>query len=520
MAFPVAERASARGRAWLDRILATRIGRFLDPYLDIGLLRRLNPLLALVPTGIMFLLGTQRSEFGHMDTVPNIFPIVSFISALNPLAGVLSALAYGLGDTIQKLVADDTYYVARSAANFWGARGGYLVAYSALVVFGVLPGILARVGRRIGPAVARRVLARRAQGAELTRGVELASAAIGASLGAIGGGFVAASAYKALVAPAYLWRPDPDTSCYLLSKENVSEAIPSIATASAVGGAGAAAVPRARTETPREPPHEPPDPCAGRLQKVEELAGEINALNGALQEMIRIRNVLDLEWSNTVRSSYVSGVIDVAFLAGSLWKQAGTKAIETLISEGVGKAVSIKVIENELAAAAVKALGKEVMKDISKAMLDEDFTWSDLVTKPVGVSYPKPVPMPEGAGKKWLQQKLTEVLVRRRMQEHMEMGLRAGGEGWKGYARMRQVVESTYAKPLADRFGDMLSILSMGIGVYSGVRKAAMLREKIGWLSDQISELQLRFEDAVNQHDVARDAYQRCRDRNPPGGGS
>jgi hypothetical protein len=85
---------------------------------------------------------------------------------------------------------------------------------------------------------------------------------------------------------------------------------------------------------------------------------------------------------------------------------------------------------------------------------------------------------------------------------------------------MRKVVESTYAKPLADKFGEMLSVLSMGMGVYSGARKASMLREKIGWLSDQISDLQLRFEDAVNEHDVARDAYQRCRDRNPLGVGT
>ncbi|HLB62986.1 MAG TPA: hypothetical protein VJN50_09725 [Actinomycetota bacterium] len=519
MASGIAARATARGRAWLDRILATRVGRFLDPYFDIGLLRRLNPLLALVPMGIMLLLGLQRSEFGHMDTVPNIFPIVSFISALNPLAGLLSAMAYGLGDTVQKLVADDTYYVARSAGDFWGARGGYLVAYSSLALFGVLPGVLARVGRQIGPAVARMPLGRRAQGAELARGVELASAAIGASLGAIGGGVVAATAYKTLVAPAYLWRPSPDTSCYLLSKGNVSEAIPQIATASGLGGAGTAVVPRAPSKAPREPAEETADPCANRFGKMENLAGEINALNASMQEMTRIRNVLDMEWSNTVQSSYYSGVIDVGFLAGSVWKKLGEAAVGDMGAELVTKWVSTDLIANRFAAAAVKALGKEVTKDLSKAMLDQEISWSDLVSKPIAVSSPKPVPMPEGAGKKWLQEKLTEILVRRRMQEHMGMGLHAGGEGWKGYDRMRKVVESSYAKPLADKFGEMLSVLSMGMGVYSGAKKAAMLREKIGWLSDQISELQLRFEDALNEHDVARDSYQRCRERNPLRGG-
>src|SRR3990170_1482213 len=149
----------ARLGAWMDgrleRIQATSLGGRLDPYLGLGELRRFNPLLALIPMVVLFLLGLRRSQFGHMDTVGGIFPMMALISGLNPVTGLLSALAYGAGDLLQKFVVDDVFYEGvKTTGDYWGARLGYLIAYSSLVTFGVLPGVCSRAGRKIAVRVA------------------------------------------------------------------------------------------------------------------------------------------------------------------------------------------------------------------------------------------------------------------------------------------------------------------------------------------------------------------------------
>ncbi len=221
----------------LDRILARPIGRRLDPLLGFSDLRRFNSLVALVPITFMFVLGAMRSQYGHIDTAWGVFPLMALISGLNPLVGLLSGLAYGAGDLIQKFIVDDVYYEsARTAGDYWGARLGYLVSYSSLIVFGVLPGMLARVGSRIARALTARTVASKANGAELSRTAGMVSGMVGAAVGAAAGGALSAVAYKTLSAPAFLWRPTGDCSCYALARENAMHALPGAAGAGAAGG--------------------------------------------------------------------------------------------------------------------------------------------------------------------------------------------------------------------------------------------------------------------------------------------
>ena len=235
--------------AWMDvrleRIQATGLGRRLDPYLGFGELRRFNPLLALIPMALLFFFGIRRSQFGHMDTVSGIFPIMALISGLNPVTGLLSALAYGAGDLLQKFAVDDVFYHGvKTAGDYWGARLGYLVSYSALATFGVLPGVCSRAGRRIAVRVAADQRGGTSGGLPpppVAAPASAAAAIIGSVIGGIVGSLGAAVAWKALVAPAFLLRPTPDSSCFALSGSNVIDAIPSASVAGAAGGGGATA---------------------------------------------------------------------------------------------------------------------------------------------------------------------------------------------------------------------------------------------------------------------------------------
>jgi hypothetical protein len=228
----------ARAEAWLDRLLARPRIQRLDPYLGISELRRFNPLLALIPIGLMALLGARTSQFGHIDTVGGIFPIISLVSALNPFVGLLSGLAFGAADLVQKFIVDDVFYEGtKTTGDYWGARIGYLLGYSSLIVFGTLPGVLARVGARVGERVAARGAARSAALAHPAASVLRAGRAIGAAIGAAIGGVVAAGVSVAAGAGPFLMRPTPDHTCYALSRENIRAAIPLVMVAAAGGGA-------------------------------------------------------------------------------------------------------------------------------------------------------------------------------------------------------------------------------------------------------------------------------------------
>jgi len=233
----------ATAESWLDRLPSRpAIGR-LDPYLGVSELRRLNPLLAFIPIGVMAVLGARTSEFGHMDTVGGIFPIMSLISALNPLVGLLSGLAYGASDFIQKFIVDDIFYEGdRVGLDYWGARVGYLLGYSSMIMFGLVPGVMARIGGRVGDRAVTRSAVRGANVAAPSPRALLLGRAVGRAVGGALGGLGAALAYQLTAAPAFVVRATADFTCWALSRANVAGAIPVSMVAAAGGGAASTLV--------------------------------------------------------------------------------------------------------------------------------------------------------------------------------------------------------------------------------------------------------------------------------------
>ncbi|MGD2067572.1 MAG: hypothetical protein PVI57_02730 [Gemmatimonadota bacterium] len=130
--------------------LPESVGGLLEPYLEARAARRMDPPLVFALWVVVGCLGLYPSYLGHLDTTPGVFAILPFVSGVNPFVGLITALDFSLLDWIGKWLPFESVYGADlgdGLHNYFGARGGYLFAYSTVLLAGVLPGVLARVAR-------------------------------------------------------------------------------------------------------------------------------------------------------------------------------------------------------------------------------------------------------------------------------------------------------------------------------------------------------------------------------------
>jgi len=230
-------------------------------------MRTINPIVLFLPIAFTLLLGLMPSANGHIETTPYLFQILPIISVFNPFLGYLSSLAFAVGDIIQKLIIDDVYYggTGRTAADWIGARIGFLISYTSVILFGLLPGILGRqmknymiqrqmagratdgavptlilslipfvLGGPIGAAIFQRQMAGRAtDGAVPTLISRLIPFVLGGAIGAA----ICGAAAIGLELPSFYLRANPDVSCATaMINTNIRYTIPMAAASGFIGG--------------------------------------------------------------------------------------------------------------------------------------------------------------------------------------------------------------------------------------------------------------------------------------------
>jgi len=225
--------------------------RRLEWLLEIQALSRRHPVVLVLSLGFVLWRGLMKTPLGHIATDRAIYPFIGMMSGYNPFLGLLCGVAYGVGDLAQKFVWPDIYGARRwGDLNYWGAMVGYVVAYSSLMLMGLLPGMTSRVCRAAAGGILRRVIRRRAtamaDGADPlgplpNPAIEIAAAAAGS--------FAAGWAIMHEVAPlterpAFYWRPNPDVSCHHLEvNTHLKGAAPNGGAGAAAGGAIGVAIP-------------------------------------------------------------------------------------------------------------------------------------------------------------------------------------------------------------------------------------------------------------------------------------
>jgi hypothetical protein len=239
---------------WLAETTQRRLPftRRLDWLLEIERLKSLHPVILTIAIAWAIRRGLFTTQYGHIGTDTLIYPTIATISYFNPFLGVVTGIAFGIGDIVQKLFSDDIFGTTKGDANYHAALLGYCIAYSSLMFAGMLPGVVARIFQLVARTIISMLLSAvaraRADGATSASddlealGNPLSGAyplpeLIASMAGAALGGYAVMHAAPILEYPAFYLRPHPDVSCHNLemSKYLVGRS-GTVATAAAVAG--------------------------------------------------------------------------------------------------------------------------------------------------------------------------------------------------------------------------------------------------------------------------------------------
>ena len=210
-------------------------------------------------------------------------------------------------------------------------------------------------------------------------------------------------------------------------------------------------------------------------------------------------NSLDELYWKTSKAGYWSGVVDVGFLAGSVFGRplAG-------LSKGLlGRKLLSDTLKQKLMEAALKSMLKGSMKDMSKY-----FDPAKL-----------PMKLTEDAGKKYLQEMLKNEITSRVMQGYLDQGLRAGafdGATVKffgrldAYDKIRGVVSKAYAEPWANFLGDTLSLYGAGMDALTTREQLEIIRMRLSAARESMYTAEQALDEATDEMSLARDAHNDC----------
>ena len=261
---------------WLAETTQRRLPftRRLDWLLEIERLKSLHPVILMIAIAWAIRRGLFTTQYGHIGTDTLIYPTIATISYFNPFLGVVTGIAFGIGDIVQKLFVDDIFGTTKGDANYYAALLGYCIAYSSLMFAGLLPGAMARifqlVARTIIGLLFSAVARAQADGATSSGGdlgalgnplsgpyplPELIASMAGAALG----GYAVMHAAPILEYPAFYLRPHPDVSCHNLEMSTyLVGRSRTVATAAAVVGPALSTI-----LNPAEPDARPPSDGSG-----------------------------------------------------------------------------------------------------------------------------------------------------------------------------------------------------------------------------------------------------------------
>ena len=263
-------------------------------------------------------------------------------------------------------------------------------------------------------------------------------------------------------------------------------------------------------EKPKPDPRSKPDPCAPAAQHRADALAASHSTGSALQILRSQRAYLDMLWEETRESGFWSATFDLATLAGS--------ALTKPVAAGVGIAIARQTLGAKVVEAGLKALGKELAKDVVKHLEDQGINFDDLALKPLGGLQTKDGPQwvpGSGASGKFMAEKIKEALTQSELTRNARRILGTGElAGGAETGPLKKMIENNFSGPISEVIGNTMSVVMMGNGIFKTHEKLDAILKSIRVVDDHVIQLELHFEDTQTQLHEAVDELNRCRQLN------
>ncbi|OGO14938.1 MAG: hypothetical protein A2Z14_17015 [Chloroflexi bacterium RBG_16_48_8] len=252
----------------------------------------------------------------------------------------------------------------------------------------------------------------------------------------------------------------------------------------------------AETETEDEPEEEEEreeeedfpgeDPCAGNRERFNIAKANLRALLGSRESIQNYLTMLETQYENTRQSSYWRGAVNVAMLGSSVFGRA--------IRGAIGMAVSRTLAQN-IAVSMATAFGSSVATNVLNALSGAGINPEDLVKGPR-----------DKARNEIIKQVIKDAVIQQKM-EILGRGLNPNGPVYQAVLRG---VDTNWASPAANLFGDTMSVLTMTSGMIDGVNKLEAIRGLMSRVQSQLSNIDLQLEDARAKIELAQHSLDLC----------
>ena len=229
------------------------------------------------------------------------------------------------------------------------------------------------------------------------------------------------------------------------------------------------------------------DPCSGERGEFNIARANLRSLLASREQIQNFLTMLNTQYENTRQSSYWNGAVNVAMLGGSVFGRAARGAIGWTVARSLSQNVAVSM---------ATALGSTVASQVLQTLAGAGINPEDLVTGP-----------DNAARNEIIKATIKEVV----MQQQMNILGRGLDPNGPVYQAVMRGVDTNWASPAADLFGDTLSVLTIGTGIWDGAKKLEGIRGLISRVSSRLSSIDLDLMDARSEIELSQHSLDLCK---------
>jgi hypothetical protein len=228
------------------------------------------------------------------------------------------------------------------------------------------------------------------------------------------------------------------------------------------------------------------DPCGGERGEFNMARANLRTLLASREQIQNYLTMLETQYENARQSSYWNGAVNVAMLGGSVFGRAARGVLGWTVARSLAKNVAVSM---------ATALGSTVAKQVLQTLAGAGINPEDLVTGSM-----------DSGRDAIIKEAIKDAVIRDQM-KILGRGLDPNGPVFKA---VLNGVDTNWATPAADLFGDTLSVLSTGVGIMDGAKKLEGIRGLMSRVRSKLSGIDINLMDARSEIELSQHSLDLC----------